>query len=583
MWASLSPSKAILPVLLWAGSVSMCVAANGPVLIWSDEFNVNGLPDPGKWLYDTGGDGWGNQEAQCFTSSRPENARVENGLLIIEAHQENWLTDPEFLKYNDYTSARLVSKGRGDWLYGRIEVGARLPSGSGTWPGIYLLPTESFYGAWPRSGQLGIMMYIGRVPFWVNGHASSLEYNPMTGSALGDWVYIEDVETHFHVYAIDWSPSRISWQVDGYEYFSIMNPGTGWTEWPFDQPFYLNLSLSVGGNIGSPIDPTIWPQRLEIDFVRVYDQGHTIQLDSDGDLLGNAVDPDDDDDGLSDVEEHDRGSNPLKPDTDGDGFSDGDEVAAGSNPLRSGSVPGGRNILGNPGLTDSDLTPWVADTAEFTAFGQYIRNFGTWNFAYGIESVLTPDGSGGAVFAPELYIINNVHRIDHVLSQGIPVDEMAFAPGDVITFRGYAEATMSPTGIVADASIAVIGRNYQQLPPSVTVPIGPDRQYFEARTTLQTGDVMSISFGFRIQHFTDSGWLGMISFSNLEATLNEPTSWGPWAIDQGFVHTGPWLGSLHVLNDPWIWSESINHWLYCPEAHVTPNGAWVFLFKKGAK
>ncbi|MEX0325799.1 MAG: family 16 glycosylhydrolase [Puniceicoccaceae bacterium] len=567
---------AILFVLSLPGGWMQTAHGVEPGLIWSDEFDGDGLPDPGKWVYETGGDGWGNQEAQYFTYMRPENARVENGHLVIEAHKEHWLADPLFQKYNDYTSARLLSKGSGDWLYGRIEVRAKLPSGPGTWTSIHMLPTESVYGPWPRSGQIGIMMYAGNGANWVNGHASSLEANPMTGSALGDWIFVGDAETEFHVYAIDWAPDRISWQIDGEEYFFITNPGTGWADWPFDQPFHLVLNFSVGGTIGGSIDPSIWPQALEIDYVRVYDQGHTVSLDTDGDQIPNSLDPDDDNDGLSDVDEHYRGSNLLHPDSDADGFSDFEEVVAGSNPLRSGSVPGSRNILGNPGFAGEQFAPWGANTTLLGQDGQYLSNFGTWNFAYAMTDVLPEYGSGGSLFMPFLYN-GRAAGIEHVLSQGFFVDELDLAPGDLLTFRGKASAGKEVPEILTEAVIFIIDRNWGRLPQSVAIPIGPDTEEFEVRAILETGDVMLVDIGFRILTF--SGPESWIRFSNLEATLNEPTSWGPWEIHSGYVDSSPWMGWLWVKNDPWVWSVDLSKWLYCPGQGVTESGGWVYVPK----
>jgi len=117
------------------------------VKIWSDEFDYTGLPNTTKWTYDVGGGGWGNGESQYYTDARSENARVENGNLIIEARKENY-------EGKNYTSARLVSKGLGDWKYGKIEVRAKIPTGKGMWPAIWMLPSENVYGIWPKSGEI---------------------------------------------------------------------------------------------------------------------------------------------------------------------------------------------------------------------------------------------------------------------------------------------------------------------------------------------------------------------------------------------------------------------------------------------
>jgi beta-glucanase (GH16 family) len=142
-------------------------------LVWSDEFNYSGLPDRSKWGYDVGGHGWGNKELQYYTERRKENARVENGHLIIEARRDG-------SESNEYTSARLVSKGKGDWTYGRFEVRAKLPSGRGTWPAIWMLPSVKSYGGggWPDNGEIDIMEHVGFDPNVIHGsaHTSLLSF-----------------------------------------------------------------------------------------------------------------------------------------------------------------------------------------------------------------------------------------------------------------------------------------------------------------------------------------------------------------------------------------------------------------------
>lgn len=201
----------VLTDTLPAGAGAMVQAAD-PILVWSDEFDADGLPDGSKWMYDVGGDGWGNNEEQFYTEARLENARVESGVrvergvLIIEAHKEQWLANPVFQSYNDYTSARLVSKGSGDWLYGRIEVRAKLPAGRGTWPAIWMLPTGNAYGRWPRSGEIDIMEHVGFDMGQVHGSLHSLAHNWTTGTQPTGSTVLADVDTAFHDYAIEWSP-----------------------------------------------------------------------------------------------------------------------------------------------------------------------------------------------------------------------------------------------------------------------------------------------------------------------------------------------------------------------------------------
>ncbi|PWJ36160.1 family 16 glycosylhydrolase [Sediminitomix flava] len=234
-------------------------------LVWSDEFNYSGLPDQSKWGYDVGGNGWGNGEAQFYTENRLENARVENGKLIIEARKES-------MGGSDYTSARLVTRDKGDWLYGRFEIKAKLPTGRGTWPAIWMLPTDWEYGGWPDSGEIDIMEHVGHDPAIVHGTVHTKAYYHSIGTQKGGSTMVDDFNTAFHVYAIEWSEEEIVWYIDDVEYFRFKNEHKTYKEWPFDKRFHLLLNIAVGGSWGGAqgIDDTIFPQRMEVDYVRVY-------------------------------------------------------------------------------------------------------------------------------------------------------------------------------------------------------------------------------------------------------------------------------------------------------------------------
>ncbi|MEM1319651.1 MAG: glycoside hydrolase family 16 protein [Bacteroidota bacterium] len=239
-------------------------------LVWSDEFDYTGLPDAKRWSYDKGDGcpnvcGWGNNELQYYTWDRLDNARVEEGRLIIEAHKEPY-------KQKAYTSARLVSRQKGDWTYGRFEVRAKLPSGRGTWPAIWMLPTDWKYGGWPKSGEIDIMEHVGYARDTVYGTVHTGAFNHLNGTHKGDNIHKPDAEHAFHDYAIEWDAERIRFSVDGEEYFVFENNGDQPAAWPFDQRFHFVLNIAVGGNWGGKhgVDDRIWPQRMEIDYVRVY-------------------------------------------------------------------------------------------------------------------------------------------------------------------------------------------------------------------------------------------------------------------------------------------------------------------------
>lgn len=239
-------------------------------LVWSDEFDYSGLPDAMKWGYDVGGHGWGNKELQYYTDRRKENARVENGSLIIEARRDNW-------DNHEYTSARLVSKGKGDWTYGRIEVRAKLPSGRGTWPAIWMLPTGRDYGRWPAGGEIDIMEHVGSDSDVVHASIHTHAYNHSINTQKSANIKVPTARSGFNVYAVEWTPEEIRAYVNNQHYFTfknerLTNPAAGYRQWPFDKRFHLLLNIAVGGTWGGSkgVDPDVWPQRMEIDYVRVY-------------------------------------------------------------------------------------------------------------------------------------------------------------------------------------------------------------------------------------------------------------------------------------------------------------------------
>lgn len=259
-------------IMIMPGFLCLCVKAQkdepgkpGRKLVWSDEFNYTGLPDSTKWGYDTGGHGWGNNEKQYYTQKDPENASVKNGVLRITAIKENF-------KGASYTSARLVSKNRGDWKYGRFEIKAKMPKGRGLWPAIWMLPTDWKYGDWPESGEIDIMEHVGYLPDSVFGTVHTGAYNHGIGTQKGANVFRSDLSDAFHVYILDWDENAIRIFVDNDLYFTYTNEKKTYREWPFDQRFHLLLNVAVGGNWGGKtgIDDAVFPQAMEVDYVRVY-------------------------------------------------------------------------------------------------------------------------------------------------------------------------------------------------------------------------------------------------------------------------------------------------------------------------
>jgi beta-glucanase (GH16 family) len=243
-------------------------------LVWSDEFDYTGLPDTTKWNYDVGGHGWGNQELQYYTYRRLENVRVEEGKLVIEAKKESY-------EGKNYTSARLVTKNQGDWLYGKIEVSARLPKGRGTWPAIWMLPTDWEYGDWPSSGEIDIMEHVGYDEGVVHGTVHTEAFNHSLGTQKGNSVNLPDATTAFHEYAIEWTHSEIYFFIDGTKYFTFIKYDNDYKKWPFDKRFHLVMNIAVGGSWGGAqgVDDNAFPTTMEIDYVRVYQLASTTAID----------------------------------------------------------------------------------------------------------------------------------------------------------------------------------------------------------------------------------------------------------------------------------------------------------------
>lgn len=231
-------------------------------LIWADEFSNTGKPAPENWDYDLGDHGWGNNELQNYTSSLT-NAEVKDGKLIIRALKEN----------EKWSSARLVTRKKADFLYGRIEVSAKLPKGKGTWPAIWMLPTDWEYGGWPESGEIDIMEHVGYDPAVVHGTVHTAAYNHVKGTQLGNSMTISGFNELFHRYSVEWTPEKIDFYIDDQKYFTFKNDGrSDFMTWPFNKRFHILLNIAIGGGWGGKegIDPELKEAVMEIDYVRVY-------------------------------------------------------------------------------------------------------------------------------------------------------------------------------------------------------------------------------------------------------------------------------------------------------------------------
>ena len=229
--------------------------------MWHDEFDGPTL-DLTKWVSETGAGGWGNNELEFYTA-RPENARVENGNLVIEARQEAF-------GGSQYTSARLKTEGLGAWQYGRIEARIRIPRGQGLWPAFWMLGDRCEQVGWPTCGEIDIMENIGREPSRVHGTVHGPGYSGAQGVGAAYSLSAGAFADDYHVYAVEWQAGAIVWYADSTVYATVTGnnvPGT----WVFDHPFFIILNVAVGGYWpGSPDGTTVFPQAMLVDYVRVY-------------------------------------------------------------------------------------------------------------------------------------------------------------------------------------------------------------------------------------------------------------------------------------------------------------------------
>jgi beta-glucanase (GH16 family) len=257
---------AVMMVAYFTASYSQTFSDS--VLVWSDEFNTPGitLPNDSSWGYDAVPPGTYNHEAQNYTYKRLENTRVRNGYLVIQARNDNYQGYP-------ISSGRLSTAGKRDWLYGRVVVNAKLPiNKKGTWPAIWMLPTDWIYGGWPNSGELDIMEEVGYDPNVIHASAHSNAYNVAHSNQKTAVRTISDCTTAFHDYIVEWTPSSLNFYIDAVLYLTFNNENQGWTKWPYNQRNFLILNLAIGGDWGGVqgIDYSQFPDSMSIDYVRVY-------------------------------------------------------------------------------------------------------------------------------------------------------------------------------------------------------------------------------------------------------------------------------------------------------------------------
>lgn len=240
-------------------------------LVWFDEFDGTTL-DQTKWSFETGGGGWGNQEKEYYTN-RSNNLRVENGNLVIEALKETYQT-------SSYTSARINTRDKFSFAYGKIEARISLPSGKGTWPAFWMMGSSITYSRWPLCGEIDIMEHIGSDPTMTSHAVHTYEMNGSKGNNWYSRKYSANMENSFHTYGIEWEQKYnegddcMSFYVDGVKSATIWEPHVNSTtkNWPFKSDFFVLLNLAIGGTMGGTVDDNIFagPVQMKVDYVRVY-------------------------------------------------------------------------------------------------------------------------------------------------------------------------------------------------------------------------------------------------------------------------------------------------------------------------
>lgn len=229
--------------------------------VWSDEFDSASI-DKNKWSFETGGDGWGNNELQYYTDG--ENVKIEKGILKIIAKKQK-------MKSKKYTSSRLVTRNKAEWKFVRIKIRAKMSKGRGTWPAFWMLPSKGYAGG-ASNGEIDILEYVGFEPGKIHFSVHTKKNNSYLKNEITKSKLIKNASDKFHIYRMDWTPYGIRGYVDGIKYFEYMNKNEGNSYWPFNNNFFLIMNLAIGGSWGGlmGIDGKIFPAVLEIDYVKVY-------------------------------------------------------------------------------------------------------------------------------------------------------------------------------------------------------------------------------------------------------------------------------------------------------------------------
>lgn len=463
----------------------LILPAQNYVMVWDEEFNTPGLPDSTKWGYESGK--IRNNELQYYTVKRLENARIEDSVLIIEARKE---------KYSgaDYTSASIISKGIGDWKYGKIEISAKVPTGKGTWPALWMMPTNSAYGTWPRSGEIDIMEYVGFEPQYLHytchfegtngsGHQSS-------GSKSAS---IVNPFNKFIKFAIIWTPDKIEWYANDVKYHQYLRSSDDPRVWPFNKEFYLILNLAYGGTWGGTagIDDTKLPHKFLIDYVRVY------QLqESEGPFMLNINAP-----------RHGKVEiSPLM-----DKYPENTEVTVTAIPdsgytFNAWQYRSGANPLTITMNKNTELTPLFYEKDQLLKNGEFDTNYTSWSFYnYNSQTISYAPSVADSTFVFNMTKSSGTDWHAGFQQGGLSLEKAEYK----LTFDAWAEK--------ANTLLITVSRNYGDWGALISrnVNLTTSRIKYELTLNMTTAD-NNVRLYFGAGKFTGKLWFDNISLKKVE-------------------------------------------------------------------
>lgn len=501
-------------------SLVLCFASNAYpqkyVKVWSDEFNTPGLPDSTKWDF-LNQKGY-NDELQYYTTKESKNAWIEDTSLIIEVRKENYLTA-------NYTSAMLVSRYKGDWLYGKFEIRAKVPTGKGTWPAIWMMPTNDEYGGWPKSGEVDIMEYVG----W---DASRLHYNVHYEGTNGTGHESTGAKTvnvepynKFITFTLVWTPTKIEWYQDNQMVHTYTKTADDPRVWPFDKMFFMMLNLAYGGWGGQQgIDDTKLPHKFYVDYVRIY------QLQESAGPFSLTIAP------------PTNGTVEVSPKMDA--YPEGTMVTVTATPAEKYEFDKWLNVGSANPITleiakDTKLIPVFKKKNEVILNGDFSQGLKVWSSLYFQDATIQ---AATTSVVDSMYIVNvtkpGTANWNICLQQGLlPIEKDATY---LVTFDASADVPGS-----LDVYLAKNHGDYGYYYSTVKTISRDMQKYSWTFKMLQTSDA-NCRFGFGFGKFTGNVYFDNVSIEKLVPTGIEPIN---GSLDESFeLYPNPASDFLEIKN-----------------------------------